>query len=69
MSTKKSKILPIEEAGIKGAQIEEYQNDPSQFTLLSFQEDTDIKIISKSMNKYLKCYLAIKYYIIYFNYL
>ena len=48
MSTKKSKILPIDEAGIKGAQIEEYQNDPSQFTLLSFQEDTDIKIISKS---------------------
>lgn len=47
MSTKKSKILKVTEEGVKGAQIEEYQNDPSDFTLSSFQDNTEIKIISK----------------------
>ena len=47
MSTKKSKIIKVTEEGVKGAQIEEYQNDPSDFTLSSFQDNTEIKIISK----------------------
>jgi DNA-directed RNA polymerase I and III subunit RPAC1 len=45
---RKNKILKVTQEEIKGSQIEEYQNDPSEFTLLSFKENTDINIISKS---------------------
>ena len=42
------KILKVSEVGIKGAQIEEYSNDPSEFTLSSFEKNLGIKIISKN---------------------